>query len=460
MLVTRIAALKWLLTKSLFFAFLLCAHSSEPRPNLILIYVDDMGYGDLGCYGGDLVETPNIDSLAETGICFTQGYSISPVCGPSRVGLLTGMQPSRIGVYWNPDMGSVRVPSGHQLLSELMKSVGYTTALVGKWNLNNPSWNPMPAKRYFDYVYDEMVWEGDYWPNNKGAYHGVEDGKYGSSKTNDIWGPLKEGDEYLTDRLSRHACEFVSVQSNQNPFFLYLSYNAPHSPLQGKSEHLSNLSHIASEPLCLYASMLLSIDEGVGDLLDTLEDYAIREDTVILFVSDNGPARTTFKGMPKHWQRGEMLGSTAGLRGYKGTFYEGGIRVPFILSWPRKINTTIKTSYPVTTLDIMPTLSSLAGACLDNQHAVDGLDLSPIIAKASKITESRTLLWFDGSSGAVRRGDWKLVYNRQGERELFNLRTDPMEQENQSASNREILDQMSKYYSYWAQQVPPPVTPR
>ena len=120
MLVTRIAALKWLLTKSLFFAFLLCAHSSEPRPNLILIYVDDMGYGDLGCYGGDLVETPNIDSLAETGICFTQGYSISPVCGPSRVGLLTGMQPSRIGVYWNPDMGSVRVPSGHQLLSDLM----------------------------------------------------------------------------------------------------------------------------------------------------------------------------------------------------------------------------------------------------------------------------------------------------------------------------------------------------
>lgn len=460
MLVNPLAALKVYLTISLFFVLLLCAHSSEPRPNIILIYVDDMGYGDLSCYGGALVETPNIDSLTESGIRFTEGYTISPVCGPSRVGLLTGMQPSRIGVYWNPDMGAVRVPSGHQTLSELMKSAGYCTALVGKWNLNNPAWNPMPAKRYFDYVYDEMVWEGDYWPNNNGAYHGVEDGKYGSSKTNDIWGPLKEGDEYLTDRLSRHACEFVSAQTKQKPFFLYLSYNAPHSPLQGKSEHLSKLSHVNSEPLRLYASMLLAIDEGVGDLLDTLEVNAILEDTVILFVSDNGPARTTFKGMPEHWPRGEMLGSTAGLRGYKGTFYEGGVRVPYILSWPQKIATAITSNYPVTTLDIIPTLSSLAGASLDQQQAVDGIDLSPLISKVPDFMEPRTLLWFAGTSGAVRNGDWKLVYSRQGESELFNLRTDRMEQVDRSISNSEKYEQMSQFYFDWAQQVPPPVTPR
>ena len=370
------------------------------------------------------------------------------------------MQPSRIGVYWNSDMGAVRVPRGHQTLSELMKSAGYTTALVGKWNLNNPAWNPMPAKRYFDYVYDEMVWEGDYWPNKNGAYHGVEDGKYGSSKTNDIWGPLKEGDEYLTDRLSRHACEFVSAQTKQNPFFLYLSYNAPHSPLQGKSEHLSELSHIDSEPLRLYASMILAIDEGVGDLLSTLEGNMLRENTVILFVSDNGPARTTFKGMPEHWPRGEMLGSTAGLRGYKGTFYEGGVRVPFILSWPNKIDAAITSNYPVTTLDITPTLSTLAGASLDHQRAVDGLDLSLLFSKMPEFMEPRTLLWFAGTSGAVRAGDWKLVHNRKGEHELFNLRTDPMEQEDLSTSNSDKFEQMSNFYSDWAQQVPSPVTPR
>ena len=444
----------------LFFVSLLNAHSSGLRPNIILIYVDDMGYGDLSCYGGGLVETPNVDSLAESGIRFTEGYTVSPVCGPSRVGLLTGMQPSRIGVYWNSDMGAVRVPRGHQTLSELMKSAGYTTALVGKWNLNNPAWNPMPAKRYFDYVYDEMVWEGDYWPNKNGAYHGVEDGKYGSSKTNNIWGPLEEGDEYLTDRLSRHACEFVSAQTKQNPFFLYLSYNAPHSPLQGKSEHLSELSHIDSEPLRLYASMILAIDEGVGDLLSTLEGNMLRENTVILFVSDNGPARTTFKGMPEHWSRGEMLGSTAGLRGYKGTFYEGGLRVPFILSWPHKIDTAITSNYPVTTLDITPTLSTLAGASLDHQRAVDGLDLSLLFSKMPEFMEPRTLLWFAGTSGAVRAGDWKLVHNRKGEHELFNLRTDPMEQEDLSTSNSDKFEQMSNFYSDWAQQVPPPVPPR
>ena len=445
---------------SLLFVSLLNAHSSGLRPNIILICVDDMGYGDLSCYGGGHVETPNIDSLAESGIRFTEGYTVSPVCGPSRVGLLTGMQPSRIGVYWNSDMGAVRVPRGHQTLSELMKSAGYTTALVGKWNLNNPAWNPMPAKRYFDYVYDEMVWEGDYWPNKNGAYHGVEDGKYGSSKTNNIWGPLEEGDEYLTDRLSRHACEFVSAQTKQNPFFLYLSYNAPHSPLQGKSEHLSELSHIDSEPLRLYASMILAIDEGVGDLLSTLEGNMLRENTVILFVSDNGPARTTFKGMPEHWPRGEMLGSTAGLRGYKGTFYEGGLRVPFIFSWPHKIDTAITSNYPVTTLDITPTLSTLAGASLDHQRAVDGLDLSLLFSKMPEFMEPRTLLWFAGTSGAVRAGDWKLVHNRKGEHELFNLRTDPMEQEDLSTSNSDKFEQMSNFYSDWAQQVPPPVTPR
>ena len=460
MLVNPSVTLKTYLIVSLFFVSLLNAHSSELRPNIILIYVDDMGYGDLSCYGGALIETPNVDSLAEPGIRFSEGYTVSPVCGPSRVGLLTGMQPSRIGVYWNPDMGAVRVPRGHQTLSELMKSAGYTTALVGKWNLNNPAWNPMPAKRYFDYVYDEMVWEGDYWPNKNGAYHGVEDGKYGSSKTNDIWGPLKEGDEYLTDRLSRHACEFVSAQTKQNPFFLYLSYNAPHSPLQGKSEHLSELSHIDSEPLRLYASMILAIDEGVGDLLSTLEGNMLRENTVILFVSDNGPARTTFKGMPEHWPRGEMLGSTAGLRGYKGTFYEGGVRVPFILSWPHKIDTAITSNYPVTTLDITPTLSTLAGASLDHQQAVDGLDLSLLFSKMPEFMEPRTLLWFAGNSGAVRAGDWKLVHNRKGEHELFNLRTDPMEQKDLSSSDSDKFEQMSNFYLDWAQQVPPPVTPR
>lgn len=155
----------------------------------------------------------------------------------------------------------------------------------------------MPPENYFDFVENTMVWEGDYWPDSLGNYHGVNDDKYGSTKKNNIWGPISKGQIYLTDLLSKNACEFIDKNS-EKPFFLYLSYNAPHSPLQGKLEHKESLAHIQNEALKLYASMLLSVDEGIGQILDTLESNGIRENTITIFLSDNGPARTNFKGLP------------------------------------------------------------------------------------------------------------------------------------------------------------------
>ncbi len=435
------------------------AQTSTEKPNIILIFVDDMGYADPGCYGGELVPTPHIDSLAENGLRFTQGYSISPVCGPSRVGLLSGLQPSRIGVYWNPDMGAVRMPKDHKILPEALKKLGYTTGLVGKWNLNNPSWDPMPAEKYFDYTYDVMVWEGDYWPDDNGNYKGVNDRNYGSSKKSGVWGPVKEGDEYLTDRLGRHACEFIT-QEKDNPFFLMLAYNAPHSPLQGKSEDLKKLKHIESEALKHYASMVMAIDEGIGRVIETLDVAGIRENTMLVFVSDNGPALTTFKGMPEDWPRGEMLGSTGGLRGQKGTYWDGGIRVPFIISWPGSDDRGAVTDTPVTTLDLYPTFCAFGGLDSSQESELDGVNLLPVIEGKHTRLAPRDILWFSGDSGALRRGDWKLVFNPKDGEQLFDLSVDPNETEDRSLAHPQITKNLLSTISQWRKNIPPPITTR
>ena len=422
-----------------------------------------MGYGDPGCYGGEVISTPNIDALAEAGLRFTQGYTISPVCGPSRVGLLTGMQPSRIGVYWNPDMGGVKLSDDRPILPVHLKEAGYTTALVGKWNLNNPSWNPMPAEKYFDHTANTMVWEGDYWPDESGHYHGVNDDKYGSTKTNNIWGPTFKGDIYLTDLLTQSACDFIENNSDK-PFFLYLSYNAPHSPLQGKLSHKKKLSHIKSEALRLYASMLLAVDEGVGQVLDTIESKGIKKDTLVIFLSDNGPARTNFKGLPKEWPRGEMLGSTNGLRGYKGEYFEGGIRVPFIVSWPGTIPNNQQIDTPISSLDIYPTLSALSGTDLPESEPFEGKNLLPLLMNETSEMTRDHFLWAGGrvgkNTGAILKDNWKLIINHKGRDFLFNLDNDPNEKNNLLANYPNRAADLKSIFDKTLETMPDPLTDR
>ena len=206
--------------------------------------------------------------------------------------------------------------------------------------------------------------------------------------------------------------------------------------------------------------MILAIDEGVGRILETLNNKGLRETTLILFISDNGPALTRFKGMPPSWPRGELLGSTAGLRGNKGTFYEGGIRVPFILNWPAAIKGPIINSTPITTLDLYPTLCALADTQTRPQTQLDGFDLSPLILGEAVDWAPRKLLWFSGDSGAVRNGDWKLCFSPKDGTLLFNLDKDPYEAKDRSAEAPEIAVQLATYIEAWREQIPPPVTPR
>ena len=449
--------LKYLLFFS--YSFTIFAQS----PNIVLIFVDDMAYGDASCYGGDLIATPHIDRLASNGLKFSKAYSISPVCGPSRVGLLTGTYPGRSGVYWNPDMGGVKLSDDRPILPVHLKEAGYTTALVGKWNLNNPSWNPMPAEKYFDHTANTMVWEGDYWPDESGHYHGVNDDKYGSTKTNNIWGPTFKGDIYLTDLLTQSACDFIENNSDK-PFFLYLSYNAPHSPLQGKLSHKKKLSHIKSEALRLYASMLLAVDEGVGQVLDTIESKGIKKDTLVIFLSDNGPARTNFKGLPKEWPRGEMLGSTNGLRGYKGEYFEGGIRVPFIVSWPGTIPNNQQIDTPISSLDIYPTLSALSGTDLPESEPFEGKNLLPLLMNETSEMTRDHFLWAGGrvgkNTGAILKDNWKLIINHKGRDFLFNLDNDPNEKNNLLANYPNRAADLKSIFDKTLETMPDPLTDR
>ena len=441
----------------------LFAENENALPNIVLIFVDDMAYGDASCYGGELIETKHIDRLANEGIRCTQAYSISPVCGPSRVGLMSGTYPGRFGIYWNPDMGAVQIPEDRPILPVHLKQAGYTTGLVGKWNLSNPAWDPMPPKQYFDFTANTMVWEGDYWPDATGHYHGVNDDKYGSTKTNNIWGPLSEGQTYLTDLLSQSACNFIN-ENSETPFFLYLSYNAPHSPLQGKEAHKASLEHIESKALKLYASLLLSVDEGVGQVLDTLEANGIRENTMIIFLSDNGPARTNFKGLPKAWPRDQMLGSTLGLRGHKGNYFEGGIRVPFIVSWLQEIPAGKSSHDPISSLDIYPSLSALAGLNLPESHSFEGIDLMPVLKGTANSKDRAPMFWAGGrigkNTGAIRDGDWKLIVNNKGEDLLFNIGKDPQESNDLKTKHRKRYRSLKSLFRETLATLPEPKTDR
>ena len=435
-------------------------------PNMVMILIDDLGYGDPGCYGGGEIATPNIDALASEGVRFSRGYTASPVCGPSRVGLLTGKQPSQLGVQWNPDMKDVRLAPGQLLLPEALKAAGYHTVHVGKWNINQPVKQNLPATDFFEKSYDEMAWAADYWPDEHGNYTGVEDGNFGSSRKNGIWGPLREGDEYLTDRLTRLAREAL-VESREKQFFLFLAYNAPHSPLQGKLVHLPLLTRIQGEAKKLYASMVTAVDDGVGEVVQTLGELQLQNKTLVIFISDNGPALTNFHGMPDDWPRDEILGSTGGLAGAKGTFYEGGIRVPFIFKWPGVWPRRIAYDAPITTLDLFPTLLAIAKAPeVAEGITLHGADLSGSIFSMSAMATSssppppRNLLWYAGSAGAVMRDDYKLIFENYSLVRLYNVADDPAESVDLAATEPDLAQQLWRVVEEWRLEIPPPIQPR
>lgn len=432
------------------------AAASAP-PNIVLLLADDMGYGDVSSYGGKDVPTPRIDQLAREGVRLTDGYVMCPACAPSRLSLMAGAYPQRFGMTWNDDRSAHKLPDSQRLLPELLRGAGYVTGLVGKWNIVRK------AETVFDEVHDYVEWESDYFPQEDGRYIGsnaTTSPGFASSKTAG-WGPARETDEYLPDRMGRHAADFIARHAKK-PFFLYVGFNAVHSPWQGRRADQARFAHLPHEVLQLYASMVAALDENVGRILDALRAQQLEENTLVIFLSDNGPAKggPHIVGWKPDWPKQLIVGSASPLRGAKTDLFEGGIREPFILRWPARLAAGATYRQPVTAMDVLPTACAAARVALPAITVVDGVDLMPHLRGDRRGAPHETIFWKIKSSAAMRRGDWKLMMLAPEFRpQLYDLATDIGETRDLAPAKPEFTRELHAAWQAWNRTMPPPARP-
>lgn len=426
---------------------------AQQRPNVILIVTDDQGYRDVGFNGSTEIPTPNIDRIAKEGVRFTRGYVTYPVCGPSRAGMLTGRHQSRFGFDRNPngDPADLRggLPRSEEIMSEMLKRGGYSTKLVGKWHMGtHPTLRP--RNRGFDEFYGFIEGGHRYFPHETR----LED--ISQSKKLYDWYYTKLTDngmavhfkKYLTDELSDRAVDFVSRKADADePFFLYLAYNAPHAPLQATEEYLNRFSHIKDINRRTYAAMISAVDDGVGRVLAELDRKGLSEDTIIFFLSDNGGVMSGETGEPS-------VANNGPLRGGKSQLTEGGVRVPFAMRWPRKLQGGSDYHRPVSSMDIFATLTSQIGIAPRADRPLDGVDLIPYLKGEKKGDPQPVLFWrmFDQKRYAMVVGDLKYIFNGKDQM-LFDLRGDVGEARSIAPVNKPMLEKLDSLYRNWNSQM-------
>jgi len=367
-----------------------CPAASNAPPNVVLIFCDDMGYADVGCYGAKGYKTPHIDRLARDGVRFTDFYVPQAVCSASRVALLTGCYPNRVGILGALGPGSkVGIHTNELTLAEMLKARGYVTAIYGKWHLGRPPQFLPPAHGFDDYF--GLPYSNDMWPLHP------------RTPTNYPPLPLLQGtnvvqlmpdQKLLTTWYTERAVRFIEA-NHQRPFFLYVPHNMPHVPLF-VSEKFSGKSRRG-----LYGDVISELDWSVGQILAALKQHKLEENTLVLFSSDNGP-----------WlEYGDHAGSAGPLREGKATAFEGGVRVPFIARWPGRIPAGKVCREPAMTIDLLPSVAKLAGGELPS-HAIDGCDIWPLLASERGAKSPHEALWFYWGQElhAIRSGPWKLHF--------------------------------------------------
>lgn len=417
---------------------------SHSRPNIILIVADDLGYGDPGCYGGRLAPTPNIDRLASEGIRFTDGYASAATCAPSRLGLMSGRYQQRMGAYSNSTSPRARIPENHLLMPQMLRSSGYHTAHVGKWHINRPT------ESVFDEVYNEINGAADYFPGPEGKLTGklYQPMQHGWSR--------EAGTPYMTDAHGDAAVRFIKSRSGkQDPFFLYLAFNAPHSPWQAPLELKKQFGDAGPEVIGLYAAMTYSMDLNIGKVLRQLDESGIAENTLVLFISDNGPEwgrNYPAFNWPPDWDS-TIVGSAAPFSGRKAQFLEGGIRIPFIMRWPAVIKPGQTYRKPVSTLDLYETFRVQAkGPVIQT----DGVNLVPFLTGKIKGVPHPILFWQGGKTAPVyaRMGDWKIMIpaSKSGI-QLFNLARDTAESRNVADEHPGVTGRMFDFVDRWIQEI-------
>lgn len=422
------------------------------KPNFVFILIDDMGWTDLGCFGSTFYESPNVDALARRGVRFTNGYAACPVCSPSRAAVMTGMYPARLNLTdWIPGRKqwptaklltpqfNQQLPLEEVTIAEALKGAGYATASIGKWHLGGEGFDP--TRQGFDL-------------NVAGTLRGSPASYFGPFDLPGLKGGTSE--DYLTDRLAVEAEKFIDANRDR-PFFLYLPNFAVHIPLQAKKDMIAafqaKVKPGAGHNNAIYAAMIKSMDEGVGRVVRKLDDLRLTGNTMIVFTSDNGGLR--YEGRSQ-----APVTSNAPLRAGKGHAYEGGIRVPLIVSGYGVARPGTVCDVPVSSIDYFPTITAMVGGGAGGAKNVDGVDIAPLL-KGGKV-KREALYWHyphysnQGGvpAGAVRQGDFKLIeFYEDGRPELFNLRDDPGEKANLARKLPKKAAELHSLLKRWRGQV-------
>ena len=408
------------------------------RPNIVIILTDDQGNADAGYQRSPAtVNTPSIDKLAEAGIIFTNGYASGYVCSPTRAGLLTGRYQQRFGFYRAPD-SRIGLPLSEITLAEVLKNNGYVTGAFGKWHLGLTE-EYHPINRGFDEFYGFLG-------------HGAHDYFDLSIKEDPsdfhqaIYRNLDKISDtgYLTDNLAREANAFIKAKANKDkPFFLYLPFNAVHTPMQAPEEDIKKFN-TGDPKRDILLAMLHRMDVAIGAVIQTLKDEGAYDNTLIFFLSDNGGARAS-------------VADNLPLNGSKHTVYEGGYRVPFIISWPDKLKHDISDE-PVISIDIMTTICATLDIELPKDVIYDGRDILSVVQGKSE-SPLHEQLFFDGNDGswAIREGDWKLLNNKKNSLELYNLKDDYVEQNNLLAAHPDKVADLQAKFTAWRNEMGKPM---
>lgn len=432
-----------------FFPLLVQAAGEEDRPNIVIVLCDDLGYGDIGCYGHDLIKTPNIDRFAKESLRLTDCYAAAANCSPARTGLMTGRTPYRVGVYnWIPFLSPMHVRENEITIAQLMKNAGYETCQVGKWHLNgwfNLPYQPQPNDMGFDHWF---ATQNNALPNHRNPYNFVRNGI-----------PVGPQKGYASHLVIDEAVRWLDARSSADPFFMYVCFHEPHEPIATDPEYASTYGNGEEPSLEAHHGNITQMDAAFGRLMKKFDAMKITDNTLVIFTSDNGPALT----------RWHPHGSTDGLRMHKGHLYEGGVRVPGIIRWPGHVQPGTESSVPVGSIDLLPTLCEVAGTEIPQDRVLDGTSILPLM-NGKGFQRKRPLYWQYNYARSdprvtIRDGDWKLIsqldINDQGNLaditdeqmqqlksaklqnfELYNLKNDRTETTELSESHPEQLKKM------------------
>ena len=440
-----------------------CGELPPPQPNFVILLADDLGYCGTELYSCDEIPTPNIRRIAENGVTFTDGYVTAGTCSPSRAGLLTGRYQQRFGFEFNTGPARLTfeekrgLPEGERTIADILGEAGYATGLVGKWHQGNTE-GFHPTERGFNEFFGFL-------PGARAYFEKSADSAAAASRRvasdhpqarlqnieqiSDL-NALYRGRErvseaeYLTDAFAREAVSFIE-RHRDDPFLLYVAFNAPHTPIEATTEYVERFSHIADPHRRIYAAMVSSLDDAVGRILDTLEHAGLAEDTLVVFLSDNGCAVYTQACTNDPLRLGKLF------------LFEGGTRVPFAMQYPRRIDGGQVYRHPVSSLDILPTLAALAGGLLPADRETDGRDLMPFLSGEESPPQD-ALFWRNGENKAVRQGNWKLFWN-QRHAWLFDLSEDIGEITNLAGEHPQKVKALQGLHRDWETGMVDPLWP-